>query len=358
MKCQEVMEYMQRHLDADLSEEENKMMQEHLEDCSSCAEMFERLNKLSEELVNLPKVSPPESIVDSILPRIEEIDLQMECETQVHADKKAKRHQSSYKRRATRWMKPATGLVAAILLVIVAIDQFPHIIQNANQADSSHQAYDDMTYGNSVSNQELADQQTQSEMNSESTLLFSEDMDNADQKSDDTAVPEQDEREELLTSGLEDAPAGQDSNSQYPVEEDVERMDAEEGESHLQRMHAIEQEKSGVSQEINHPMSLLGITPNEAEVTSPDGAYTAKIENVEEGFQVVIVNQAQEQIYASPMKNAELISNMSWSDDRAVLSYDVYVDEQNVHTYEIDVEERTEKQLQSEQSAQEDVTTE
>jgi len=74
MNCDEVMEYMQRHLDNDLSEKEQNAMFAHLESCFSCKEMFERLNRLSDELVSLPKVTPPYSIVDSILPRLEALD--------------------------------------------------------------------------------------------------------------------------------------------------------------------------------------------------------------------------------------------------------------------------------------------
>lgn len=74
MKCQEVMELMQRHLDGDLSQDETRVMQQHRSECLSCAAMFERLNRLSDELVQLPKVTPAFSIVDSILPQLAEID--------------------------------------------------------------------------------------------------------------------------------------------------------------------------------------------------------------------------------------------------------------------------------------------
>lgn len=74
MNCQEVMELMQRHLDLDLNESEQKALMDHLRQCPDCAEMFERLRQLSQELASLPKVSPPFSLVDSILPQLEEID--------------------------------------------------------------------------------------------------------------------------------------------------------------------------------------------------------------------------------------------------------------------------------------------
>jgi len=74
MNCQEVMEYMQRELDGDLGDIESAKLREHIRRCADCAEMYERLQRLSAELENLPKVTPPFSLVDAILPKLEEID--------------------------------------------------------------------------------------------------------------------------------------------------------------------------------------------------------------------------------------------------------------------------------------------
>lgn len=74
MNCQEVMEYMQRQLDGDLGEFESAKMHEHIRQCADCAAMYERLKRLSAELENLPKVTPPFSLVDAILPKLDEID--------------------------------------------------------------------------------------------------------------------------------------------------------------------------------------------------------------------------------------------------------------------------------------------
>ena len=74
MNCQEVMELMQRYLDEDLDENEQDELHRHIRDCPECTEMFERLQRLSNDLANLPKVVPPYSIVDSILPQLEQLD--------------------------------------------------------------------------------------------------------------------------------------------------------------------------------------------------------------------------------------------------------------------------------------------
>ncbi|MBP1961507.1 zf-HC2 domain-containing protein [Paenibacillus aceris] len=74
MNCQEVMELMQRQLDGDLNSQEEGELDAHLAYCLDCMEMFERLQRLSGELAQLPKVVPPYSLVDAILPQLAEID--------------------------------------------------------------------------------------------------------------------------------------------------------------------------------------------------------------------------------------------------------------------------------------------
>ncbi|MDK8181033.1 zf-HC2 domain-containing protein [Paenibacillus sp. UMB4589-SE434] len=74
MNCSEVMTLMQRQLDHDLDELEHSLLTEHISQCPACAEMFERLTMLHDDLEMLPKVTPRYSLVDSILPQLDEID--------------------------------------------------------------------------------------------------------------------------------------------------------------------------------------------------------------------------------------------------------------------------------------------
>lgn len=69
MNCDEVMEAMQRDLDGDLTAEERRRMQIHLRHCPDCVPLYARLRRLSSKLENLPKVEPPCSLVDALLPR-------------------------------------------------------------------------------------------------------------------------------------------------------------------------------------------------------------------------------------------------------------------------------------------------
>lgn len=74
MNCQEVIELMQRKLDHDLDDKEHVAMIKHLQRCTDCSELFERLQAVSQELELLPKVVPPYSLVDAIMPQLDAID--------------------------------------------------------------------------------------------------------------------------------------------------------------------------------------------------------------------------------------------------------------------------------------------
>ncbi|MCP3772605.1 zf-HC2 domain-containing protein [Paenibacillus sp. MZ04-78.2] len=65
---------MQRYLDRDLDETEYGRMLQHLQQCPDCTGLFERLVNLSNELECLPKVTPPFSLVDAILPKLEQLE--------------------------------------------------------------------------------------------------------------------------------------------------------------------------------------------------------------------------------------------------------------------------------------------
>lgn len=63
-------------LDGELKQSEESLLTEHIRRCPACAEMAERLENIHQELVQLPKVAPPYSLVDAILPSLQQIDKQ------------------------------------------------------------------------------------------------------------------------------------------------------------------------------------------------------------------------------------------------------------------------------------------
>ncbi len=138
MICDEVMELMQRDLDGDLNENEQEAMVAHLRRCSACAEMYERLQHLSNELHNLPKVIPPHSLVDAILPKLEQLD-QLAGDEPDRANAAGATALRPSGNRTRRWIarfpfKTVSGVVAAGIVIgmfIAGIGQRP----SSEQAD-------------------------------------------------------------------------------------------------------------------------------------------------------------------------------------------------------------------------------
>lgn len=73
MNREEGMELVQRSIDGDLNEEESSRLQMYLQNYPECAALLERLTRLSEELTQLPHVTPKYSLVDAILPQLERL---------------------------------------------------------------------------------------------------------------------------------------------------------------------------------------------------------------------------------------------------------------------------------------------
>lgn len=113
MNNQEVMELMNRYLDGDLDERELERLERHLAQSPEAAAMFERLKRLHLQLEQLPAVTPPSSIVDAILPRLEQIGAGEE-------EAAAKDAPSRRKGRA-RPKRAWTGAAVAVLVLAVAL---------------------------------------------------------------------------------------------------------------------------------------------------------------------------------------------------------------------------------------------
>jgi len=146
MNCLEGMDLMQRHMDRDLTAVEERELMAHLQGCAECAEMFERLQLLSMELENLPKVTPPYSIVDSILSELDHIDAAAvpAAESARHVIPLPQRGEASGRaaKKKSRWFerisyKTFGGVVAAgIAFGFIYMNmQSDSVRQNAGSAD-------------------------------------------------------------------------------------------------------------------------------------------------------------------------------------------------------------------------------
>ncbi|MUG64560.1 anti-sigma factor [Paenibacillus campinasensis] len=141
MNCQEVVESMHRYLDRDLSSDETALMYQHIAVCPSCAETFQLLKSLSKELEELPAVTPPISLVDAIMPRLDAIDRERgespAPSKEISSEPAEMTPEIRRPRRQANWWstiggRTAIGAAAAAVILGVAIFSFePKVISEA-----------------------------------------------------------------------------------------------------------------------------------------------------------------------------------------------------------------------------------
>ncbi len=146
MKCPEAVEWMHRYIDHDLNEEESSVLFEHMQNCPECSEKFAMLNELSAKLEDLPKVTPRFSLVDSILPQLDEIDRArqegsaaedipgMMVAAKSTADINRSTRPARSPRRSRAYLSGALGLAAAMILGVFIYQYEPHTIPDAEIA--------------------------------------------------------------------------------------------------------------------------------------------------------------------------------------------------------------------------------
>ncbi|MNW25211.1 hypothetical protein D3C74_19490 [compost metagenome] len=152
MKCDDVMDWMQRYVDHDLGEDETVQMLKHIAECDDCAEKFEILRALSQELEQLPAVTPKFSLVDAIMPQLDAIDEARKEQSSTLQEMKpmsAQQEPSGMKRsRPLPWWNRTGGRVtigvaaAAAVLGIVVMTYQPQELQNADVMSSQLQQED------------------------------------------------------------------------------------------------------------------------------------------------------------------------------------------------------------------------
>ncbi|MBP2111872.1 anti-sigma factor family protein [Paenibacillus silagei] len=163
MKCAEVMEWMHRYLDHDLSQEEMLEMFRHIDDCPSCAEVLDRLTLLSQQLEQLPDVKPPFSLVDSILPQLEQLDRGVPEEPAVMEPEDPKvipfsRSNNRGKKSKGPSLAARTGIgaAAAAVILLIAVFNMPKSLPGAD-LDMSSQLMSGGAANSSMSTESSAD---------------------------------------------------------------------------------------------------------------------------------------------------------------------------------------------------------
>jgi hypothetical protein len=120
MNCELMMEWMQRFVDVDLTQTEEQSLMTHISQCPDCAASFEQLQRLSAELSLLPMVVPPFSIVDSILPRLAELDAQQAAIKVAYLPTPDQR-----KKPLFYWKIAAAFVAAAAIFGLIAVNLEP-----------------------------------------------------------------------------------------------------------------------------------------------------------------------------------------------------------------------------------------
>jgi hypothetical protein len=359
MTCQEVMDFMQRQLDGDLNENEAEILTAHTRHCSDCADMFERLKRLSTELESLPKVVPAFSIVDSIMPQLDQIELATVEHKQQDADVEAEASQPvsrrAPRRREGSWFKRvswpavsgvvAAGIVAGLFLVMYNPVQ-PNMDSKSDTASTDSAATSDVgakafKQGIVVSEEGLqtssaAEVTTESPANTEDSSAATGDRPlvgtpketESDQRIGATAASEQNKIEKVTP--YIDSPALHNDTRYYEPTAPL-APSADEATSESKSVSVIAKNQYGQS------MSIMsdGATSTSAvsNVTnSPDDLYSAALM---EGAVYIYTVQEGTVMYEGA-KQAGETSNISWSDDSKVLFFEVKDDAGQTTHYKVD----------------------
>lgn len=337
MTCQEVMEYMQRELDGDLSELEARQLSAHIRHCAECAAMYERLNRLSAELESLPKVAPPVSLVDAILPRLEAIDRTRAAKRDgTSADSEGTASPSVRRRRNNRFsLRIASGVVAAgvvagIFMVTFNSDRFG--------GDSMNTAMEASSGASGSGPRLLMDAAADGSQTSGSASLqvtgsggvdeALSSMNTASSTSSDDAQP----ASEPASHHNADAEAGLGSGS---------APDRADGLPE-QIVDMIDQssEDSVRSKDADRETGIIA-SAAPIESVSPDGAYTAVLA---EG-RITVYDSDSVLLFEGSERLGTVVS-MEWTDDGTIFRYEVERADGSVEIYRVDPAAGTESREQ------------
>lgn len=137
MGCPEMIEeWMNLYVDHALEPEEEKLLQQHIQTCSDCAEKFTLLKELSARLEQLPMATPSYDLVDAILPQLQIIDQARKEEASTMAPVPMVRDRASSTSKRNRIFK--NGLLGTVVAAaIFGFFVYNHDSNNMRDADGS-----------------------------------------------------------------------------------------------------------------------------------------------------------------------------------------------------------------------------
>jgi len=306
--------------------------------------------------VNLPKITPPFSIVDSILPQLEEIDRTARA-------KRPNRLAGGWNRfRKSISVRTMGGLAAACIILALVIVQGPSMLgsdQSANEdalmdskaANSESEQNNDQYYSvnfsdNSADNAAPANQEEKSDSDDALLRRSSEELDEspAEEPSSGDGRKGSVSTEEVERGIEGSGQAGGGSTGTEGAGVDMGPTLTSSG-NNGESVNDVSFNEQPAQTEEKQPERITGFTANIIQnvAVSPDGLLEAFVENTADGLQVIVANQEQERIYASPLKKADAVGELTWSADGAKLTYKVTTGNSS-ETYTIDIATRSEKQ--------------
>jgi|GEM_PF-6043330 len=172
MNREEVIELMHRELDGDLTVEERKFLFQQLENDSESRAIFERLQKLSFSLESLPKVTPPISIVDQLLPVLDQLEsprkkgstptpdagpTSLPSTTELTNEKTRQKRFDMATWKYKKYWIPGTVVAAALLFTVISTGDFLNSPDKNMEMSTSENSAPNVTVTDQYGD-ELADQ--------------------------------------------------------------------------------------------------------------------------------------------------------------------------------------------------------
>ncbi|MFX3633709.1 MAG: anti-sigma factor [Candidatus Pristimantibacillus sp.] len=307
MTCQEVIEYMHRQLDGDLDEQEHEVLLKHTRHCPDCAAMFERLKMLSVELENLPRVMPSYSLVDAILPQLEQLHPQQKSDAASTEDTQEQQI-SRRKKPARNWsaFRTLSGIVAASVVAGLFIFSYN---SGLFQSNSSNDSASKMSAANESSPQEAS----AFDLNNADVQPFAADSSRSGE------VNVESLSEESPTDGAQEGAAASPTAKKNSLNsEDIEK-------------ETVYTSKSESDESTDG--AAMGVTggPAPIEVVSTDGVYTAQVS----GYVIRLFKTDSTDVLFESRKNGK-ITNLTWSEDNKKLSYEIHMGQSSIENFVID----------------------
>jgi hypothetical protein len=307
MKCEEVIDLMQRELDGDLNTMEKKKLFHHLSSCYDCQALFERFKTLSFQLESLPKVNPPYSIVDKVLPTLDQVEHSTNGKVSSLTEKAGLKKKGI--KKSKKWWIPSIAAAAVLLVAFILSDQ------SEFKMDQLLSISEEESYDTSSQSNQMAEQSSSQDAPAEAPNKTSEGEDAASQE----GVPEARVMQEPEDNSV---PSNELENNNKSESTDGATGNKEEKQE--QTMLTVEEEK---------PLYV-----------SPDGVYTAH-EGLGGGD--ILIQKEDRPYYITKNQWEEFweVESIEWVANEE-LYYVLYHSEQDERQYWIVyVDERTEEQL-------------